>query len=93
MAIDLSTLEQENSSKVGFFNENETEVAAAINATGWWRLTVNEEGQFTAAKAVTVAAEDNAAYDDSSMRVNSSNDTNTFLYVHFNTEKDTVEVK
>lgn len=86
MAIDLSTLEQENAGKDGFFNENETEVAAAINATGWWRLTIDEEGQFTAAKAMTTAAEDNAAADDSGMRVNSSNDKGTFLYVHFNTE-------
>ncbi|MDC0308636.1 hypothetical protein OAL25_00080 [bacterium] len=82
MAIDLTTSELGLNSKEGFFNEGEAAIDAAINATGWWKLTQNSEGQFTAASTITEAP-DEATLEDGERYIHQYDEDTTHVYIQF----------
>lgn len=82
MAIDLTASELGTNSKEGFFNEAEAAIDAAINASGWWKLTQNSEAQFTAAEAVTEAP-DEATLEDGERYIHQYDADTTHMYIKF----------
>jgi len=82
MAIDLTKSELGLNSKEGFFNEGEAAIDAAINATGWWRLTQNSDEQFTAVATATEAPDD-ATLEEGERYTHKPDEDTTHVYIQF----------